>query len=80
MRPRRRAESRPGDLATGWGAALRGPAVSAVLRGIHRHPAHPWTVRSPADRAGLSPADRAGLSRAAFAQRFAGKVDTPPPA
>ncbi|AQZ65614.1 Transcriptional regulator, AraC family [[Actinomadura] parvosata subsp. kistnae] len=63
-------DSRPGDEATGWGAALRDPAVTAALRAIHQHPATPWTVQSLAARA--------GLSRAAFAQRFAGKVGAPP--
>ncbi|MFG1967962.1 AraC family transcriptional regulator [Nonomuraea fuscirosea] len=63
-------ESRPPDQATGWGAALRDPAVTAALRAIHRHPARPWTVRSLAERA--------GLSRTAFAQRFAGKVGLTP--
>ncbi|MFG1702496.1 AraC family transcriptional regulator [Nonomuraea sp. M3C6] len=63
-------EDQPGDLATGWGAALRDPAVSAALRAIHQQPARPWTVQSLADRA--------GLSRAAFAQRFTGKVGSPP--
>ncbi|MEV0623347.1 AraC family transcriptional regulator [Nonomuraea sp. NPDC050404] len=59
-------EERP----TGWGAALRDPAVSAALRAIHQHPARPWTVQTLAARA--------GLSRAAFAQRFAGTVGAPP--
>ncbi|MFC4005762.1 AraC family transcriptional regulator [Nonomuraea purpurea] len=62
-------DSRP-DPETGWGAALRDAAVSEALRAIHQCPAHPWTVQSLAARA--------GLSRAAFAQRFAGKVGTPP--
>jgi AraC-like DNA-binding protein len=59
-------EERP----TGWGAALRDPAVSAALRAIHQHPARPWTVQTLAART--------GLSRAAFAQRFAGTVGAPP--
>ncbi|GAA2121222.1 AraC family transcriptional regulator [Actinomadura alba] len=63
-------ESRPGEPDTGWGAALRDQAVSAALRGIHQHPARPWTVQSLAAHA--------GLSRAAFAQRFTGKVGSPP--
>ncbi|MEV0822821.1 AraC family transcriptional regulator [Nonomuraea rubra] len=58
------------EPATGWGAALRDPAVTAALRAIHQHPATPWTVQSLAARA--------GLSRAAFAQRFASKVGAPP--
>ncbi|GAA2205645.1 AraC family transcriptional regulator [Nonomuraea monospora] len=63
-------ESQPDDVATGWGAALRDPAVTAALRAIHQRPATPWTVQSLAGAA--------GLSRAAFAQRFAGKVGVPP--
>ncbi|WP_052848693.1 AraC family transcriptional regulator [Streptomyces avicenniae] len=55
---------------TGWGAALRDPAVAAALRAVHRDPGHPWTVR------GL--AEEAGLSRSAFAQRFAAAVGSPP--
>lgn len=63
-------ENQPDDVTTGWGAALRDPAVTAALRAIHQHPAQPWTVQSLAARA--------GLSRASFAQRFAGKVGSPP--
>ncbi|MFC5823686.1 AraC family transcriptional regulator [Nonomuraea insulae] len=63
-------DDQPDELSTGWGAALRDPAVTEAVRAIHQHPAHPWTVQSLADKA--------GLSRAAFAQRFAGKVGSPP--
>ncbi|MFD8481426.1 AraC family transcriptional regulator [Kitasatospora sp. NPDC059673] len=55
---------------TGWGAALRDPAVAAALRAIHRDPAHPWTVQSLAAHA--------GLSRSSFAQRFTATVGSPP--
>lgn len=63
-------ESRPENEATGWGVALRDPALMEALRGVHEHPAHPWTVQSLADRA--------GLSRAAFAQRFTATLGSPP--
>ncbi|GAA3655814.1 AraC family transcriptional regulator [Nonomuraea antimicrobica] len=55
-------DDRPGEVATGWGAALRDPAVLAALHGIHERPERPWTVQSLAGRS--------GLSRAAFARRF----------
>lgn len=54
----------------GWAAALADPAVSAALDGIHRDPAHPWTVESLGRRA--------GLSRAAFSRRFTQFVGQPP--
>ncbi|RJL35572.1 AraC family transcriptional regulator [Bailinhaonella thermotolerans] len=53
-----------------WAAALADPAVSAALDGIHRDPAHPWTVESLGRRA--------GLSRAAFSRRFTQLVGQPP--
>ncbi|MEV6769528.1 AraC family transcriptional regulator [Nocardia sp. NPDC051030] len=55
---------------TGWGAALRDPAVHAALQAIHRDPAAPWTVKS----LGIE----AGLSRSVFAQRFTATVGTAP--
>ncbi|GAA0251553.1 AraC family transcriptional regulator [Actinomadura nitritigenes] len=63
-------EDRPAGEATGWAAALRDPAVAAALRGVHDEPGRPWTVRSLAERA--------GLSRAAFARRFTATVGAPP--
>jgi AraC-like DNA-binding protein len=54
----------------GWAAALADPAVAAALDGIHRDPAHPWTVESLGRRA--------GLSRAAFSRRFTRLVGQPP--
>lgn len=54
----------------GWAAALADPAISAALEGIHRDPAHPWTVESLGRRA--------GLSRAAFSRRFTQLVGQPP--
>ncbi|NUW41470.1 AraC family transcriptional regulator [Nonomuraea rhodomycinica] len=56
--------------AGGWAAALADPAVSAALDGIHRDPAHPWTVESLGRRG--------GLSRAAFSRRFTQLVGQPP--
>ncbi|MEV7009269.1 AraC family transcriptional regulator [Streptosporangium sp. NPDC051022] len=54
----------------GWATALADPAVSVALDGIHRDPAHPWTVESLGRRA--------GLSRAAFSRRFTQLVGQPP--
>ncbi|MFC9324119.1 AraC family transcriptional regulator [Kitasatospora sp. NPDC057015] len=48
--------------ATGWAAAVADPAIGAALDGIHRTPAHPWSVETLGRRA--------GLSRAAFSRRF----------
>lgn len=56
--------------ATGWAAALKDPAVSAALHGIHHDPAHHWTVEA------LSA--QAGLSRAAFSRRFTALVGRSP--
>jgi AraC-like DNA-binding protein len=53
-----------------WAAALRDPAISAALAGIHDHPERPWTVESLGAES--------GLSRAAFARRFTGLVGQPP--
>ncbi|MEV5747873.1 AraC family transcriptional regulator [Actinoallomurus sp. NPDC052308] len=63
-------EDRPDHVTTGWGAALRDPAVAAALRAVHDDPARPWTVESLAARG--------GLSRAAFARRFTSMVGAPP--
>ncbi|MER6508841.1 AraC family transcriptional regulator [Nonomuraea sp. NPDC001636] len=56
--------------AGNWAAALADPAVGAALDGIHRDPAHPWTVESLGRRA--------RLSRAAFSRRFTQFVGRPP--
>ncbi|WP_285774324.1 AraC family transcriptional regulator [Microtetraspora sp. NBRC 13810] len=64
------AERPAGAGATGWAAALADPAVSAALHAMHADPAHPWTVRTLAAKA--------GLSRAAFARRFTALVGRPP--
>lgn len=58
------------QATTGWGPALRDPAVTAALRAIHRAPAQPWTVQALATQA--------GLSRSAFAERFTATVGSPP--
>jgi len=55
---------------SGWSAALADPGISAALDAVHRDPAHPWTVASLADLA--------GLSRAAFSRRFSVLVGQPP--
>lgn len=56
--------------ATGWAAALADPAIGAALNAIHRDPAHPWTVQTLANEA--------GLSRAAFSRRFSALTRHPP--
>jgi len=63
-------DEQPAHATTGWGAALRDPAVAVALRAIHRLPAQPWTVQSLAAET--------GLSRAAFALRFTTTVGSPP--
>lgn len=60
----------PDHASTGWAAALADKPISSALHAIHRAPAHPWTVQSLADEA--------GLSRAAFARRFAAAIRQPP--
>ncbi|MEU8248146.1 AraC family transcriptional regulator [Nonomuraea sp. NPDC048916] len=55
---------------SGWAAALADPAISAVLDAVHDDPAHPWTLPSLADLA--------GLSRAAFSRRFTTLVGQSP--
>ncbi|MFJ2828423.1 AraC family transcriptional regulator [Streptomyces sp. NPDC087263] len=63
-------DEQPEQATTGWGAALRDPAVAAALRAIHGEPAQSWTVQTLAALA--------GLSRSAFAQRFTSTVGCPP--
>ncbi|MCX4094374.1 AraC family transcriptional regulator [Nocardia sp. alder85J] len=58
------------EQPTGWGAALRDPDLGAVLRAIHRDPAHPWTVRTLGARV--------NMSRSTFAQRFTDTVGLAP--
>ncbi|BEK95507.1 AraC family transcriptional regulator [Nocardia seriolae] len=58
------------DNATGWTAAMTDPAIGHTLRGIHAHPAEPWTV----DRL----AGETGLARATFIRRFTRLVGEPP--
>ncbi|WP_052852287.1 AraC family transcriptional regulator [Streptomyces avicenniae] len=62
--------ARPDAAAPAWYRAHGDPVVAQVLRLIHDHPAHPWTV------AGL--AAKAGVSRAALARRFGALVGEPP--
>lgn len=63
-------EEQSGRTSTGWAAALHDRAVSEALRAIHRDPAHPWTVETLGQAA--------GLSRAAFARRFTALAGQPP--
>jgi AraC-like DNA-binding protein len=58
------------DKATGWAAALRDPAITAALGGIHSDPARAWTVEELGAHA--------GLSRATFARRFTALIGQPP--
>jgi AraC-like DNA-binding protein len=62
-------DEQPADHA-GWASALRDPAITTALHGMHRHPDKSWTVE---DLAAV-----AGLSRAAFAKRFTTIVGQPP--
>ncbi|MDT0308679.1 AraC family transcriptional regulator [Streptomyces sp. DSM 44917] len=62
--------ARPETEAPAWYRAQGDPVVGPVLRLIHEHPAHPWTVSALAAKA--------GVSRAALARRFAGLVGEPP--
>lgn len=54
----------------GWAAALSDPSIGAALHGIHDDPAHPWSVASLGQCA--------GMSRAVFARRFTDLVGEPP--
>jgi AraC-like DNA-binding protein len=63
-------EEQSDRASTGWAAALHDRAVSEALRAIHRDPAHPWTVETLGQAA--------GLSRAAFARRFTALAGQPP--
>jgi AraC-like DNA-binding protein len=56
--------------APGWYRAAQDPIVGPALKAIHEDPAHPWTVASLAQRA--------GISRAALARRFNDLVGEPP--
>ncbi|MGA5822974.1 AraC family transcriptional regulator [Kitasatospora sp. NPDC094028] len=56
--------------ADGWGAALADPVVAAVLAAVHERPAHPWTVGSLAEHA--------GVSRATLVRRFTARTGRPP--
>ena len=56
--------------AKSWFGALEDPVIGPAVRAVHDDPAHPWTVESLAQRA--------GLSRAAFARRFNEAIGEPP--
>lgn len=60
----------PESGAPAWYQADSDPVVGRALKMIHNNPAHPWTVASLAERA--------GVSRAAFARRFHELVGEPP--
>ncbi|MFI8519684.1 cupin domain-containing protein [Streptomyces sp. NPDC085481] len=62
--------SRPGAEAPAWYRAMADPVVGRALRLLQNDPAHPWTVASLAEKA--------GVSRAALARRFAELVGEPP--
>jgi AraC-like DNA-binding protein len=61
---------RPDADAPAWYRAHGDSVVGPVLRLIHGHPAHPWTVAALAARS--------GVSRATLARRFTDLVGTPP--
>ena len=54
----------------GWLSGLRDPVIGRVLSMLHERPAHAWTLKELADRA--------GASRAVVAERFAHLVGCPP--
>jgi AraC-like DNA-binding protein len=58
------------ELTAGWLAAIRDPKIGKALAGIHRKPAHPWTVEALAKLA--------GLSRSMFSERFTAVMGVPP--
>jgi AraC-like DNA-binding protein len=60
----------PDADAPAWYRAHGDSVVGPVLRLIHGHPAHPWTVAALAARS--------GVSRATLARRFTDLVGTPP--
>lgn len=62
--------ARDESRAPGWYRAQSDPIVGPTLTLIHNNPAHPWTVASLADAA--------GISRAALARRFTALVGEPP--
>jgi AraC-like DNA-binding protein len=53
-----------------WFGALQDPIVGAAVRAIHDDPAHAWTVKSLAQRS--------GLSRAALSRRFSQAIGESP--
>ena len=53
-----------------WLAGLRDPHIGRALGGIHRDPAHHWTLESLATQV--------AMSRSAFAEHFTKFVGTPP--
>ena len=55
---------------TGWLASAREPEIGRVLALMHRDPAHPWTIASLADEA--------GMSRSVLAERFRYYLDQTP--
>ncbi|WP_199551687.1 AraC family transcriptional regulator [Streptomyces sp. N35] len=56
--------------APGWYRAQHDPVVGHALRLIHDDPAHPWSVRTLAEAA--------GVSRATLSRKFTGIVGEPP--
>nr|CEL13819.1 Transcriptional regulator, AraC family [Kibdelosporangium sp. MJ126-NF4]CTQ88187.1 Transcriptional regulator, AraC family [Kibdelosporangium sp. MJ126-NF4] len=62
--------TRPDAGAPVWYRANGDPVVGPVLRLVHGHPDHPWTVAALAGRT--------GVSRATLARRFTDLVGMPP--
>jgi AraC-like DNA-binding protein len=65
-----RAELGRSDATSGFLAALKQPAISRALQGIHKRPAEDWTIDSLAREA--------GISRSRFAETFNAVVGIPP--
>jgi AraC-like DNA-binding protein len=61
---------RPEAAAPAWYRAQADPIVGRALGLLHHNPAHPWTVATLADEA--------GVSRATLARRFQDLVGEPP--
>jgi len=55
---------------TGWLAGARDPEVGKTLALMHRNPAHPWTIATLAQAA--------GVSRSVLAERFRHYLNEPP--